>query len=328
MLLTHAETRYRHFLFPILIPYAAWMLAQSRRPAGPNARGDISDRHDAAPARAPLANVEQVFSIALLWTLIGAVWLIYYPREWAAQNLARGWHAQVARIAWAAGSGGAALRADERAIAAHETPDGWIQLGDHARGLGDTDRALQAYRNAVGRAPPYVASVARLGDLLRANGQAEAARAAFVGDYVDQQRLADWSWRELRPAGASYLDVGDGLDFGYVGGVYPAEQQQGAPTRRTKGRGFIRLEADRTEANRATLLLRLAAPRPDGATARAEVCVAGSCQPLSVGPAWRTYWVPLDAQAGGPLTIEIRSDTFTASDGRRLGVLIDWAWVR
>ena len=74
--------------------------------------------------------------------------------------------------------------------------------------------------------------------------------------------------------------------------------------------------------------LRLAAPHPDNTPTRAEVCVAGRCQVLSVGPTWRTYELPLTTKLTDAQQIEIRSDTFDAPQGRRLGLLIDWADVQ
>jgi len=342
MLLTHAEARYRQFLFPVLIPYAAWMVVQGTGGWGLGAGGwglgnrrasrvsrdpvTPSPRHPVTPSLVTRHSslVTRHLAVALLSILIGGVCVGYYPREWAGQNIIRGWRALSSELAWAAGWRDAALRADERALVAQETPDGWIRLGNHAHATGDTRRALKAYREAVALTPPYVAAVAHLGDLLRAGGDQEAARKAFVGDYVDQQRLAEWSWNFLRPGPRSYLNVGDGVDFGYVGGVYIAEDQHGVLARWSDGRAAVRLPG----SGPGVLRMRLAAPRPDGETTRAEVCVAGRCQAISVGPTWRTYELPLIKSLTEADQIEITSDTFEASEGRRLGLLIDWVDVR
>ncbi len=331
-LLTHAETRYRHFLFPVLIPYAAWMLVQvanrrrqetGDRRQGPEGRrgSPASHRHSSLVTR---HSSPRPLVIALLWILITGVWIGSYPREWVDQHFLRGWHALWSEFAWSAGWHDAALIEDERALAAQETPDGWIRLGDHARDMGDTRRALKAYREAVALTPPYVAAVAREGDMMRASGDEESARKAFVGDYVDQQRLAEWSWRELRPGPRTYVNIGDGVDFGYIGGVYMAEKQQGVMARWSNGRALLRLPG----AGPGVLRLRLAAPQPDRMPTHAEVCVAGRCQVLSVGPTWRTYELPLATNLAGVQQIEISSDTFDAPEGRRLGLLIDWADVQ
>ncbi|MEO7912207.1 MAG: glycosyl transferase, partial [Roseiflexaceae bacterium] len=226
-------------------------------------------------------------------------------------------------VAWSAGWRDTALNEDQRALAALNTPDGWIRLGEHRRATGDTPGALKAYRQAVVLTPPYVAAVAHEGDLMRASGDQEAARKAFIGDYVDQQRLAEWSWAALRPQSSAYVNVGDGVDFGYIGGVYMAETQQGVLARWSDGRALLRLPG----AGPGVLRLRLAAPHPDAHPTRAEVCVAGHCQVLSIGPTWRIYELPLTTKLADSQQIEIRSDTFDAPEGRRLGLLIDWAAV-
>ena len=288
----------------------------SRHPVTPSPRHPVTS--------SPRHSSPRPLVIALLWILITGVWIGSYPREWADQHFLRGWHALWSEFAWSAGWHDAALIEDERALAAQETPDGWIRLGDHARDMGDTRRALKAYREAVALTPPYVAAVAREGDMMRASGDEESARKAFVGDYVDQQRLAEWSWRELRPGPRTYVKIGDGVDFGYIGGVYMAEKQQGVMARWSNGRALLRLPG----AGPGVLRLRLAAPQPDRMPTHAEVCVAGRCQVLSVGPTWRTYELPLATNLAGVQQIEISSDTFDAPEGRRLGLLIDWADVQ
>ena len=331
MLLTHAETRYRHFLFPVLIPYAAWMLARAAGDWGlgtgnkrPESGAVISRRPVTPSPRHPVAPSSDLLVSILLGILIAGVWITTYPTEWADQNFLRGWHTLQSDLAWSVGWRDLALSEDARALAALKTPDGWIRRGDHARAIGDTRGALKAYREAVVLTPPYVVAVAREGDMMRASGDEEAARKAFVGDYVDQQRLAEWSWRELRPSPRAYVNVGDGVDFGYVGGVYMAEKQQGVLARWSDGQALLRLPG----AGPGVLRLRLAAPHPDDTPTRAEVCIAGRCQVLSVGPTWRTYELPLTTKLTDAQQIEIRSDTFESPEGRRLGLLIDWADVR
>jgi len=313
VLLTHGEARYRHFLFPVLIPYAAWALAETRR------QGDTETRRVFC-LRVSLSRCLIVF----LWALLLWPALTFYPWTWAAQNLARGAYVLAGDSAWTVGARAQALNAYERAITAQKTPDGWLRLGDAARALGDQPRALSAYRAANRLTPSYIAASARLGDLLRAIGDEAGARDAFIGQYADAQRVVDLSWRELRPPPTAQLDVGDGLDFGYVGGVYPAEEQQGATARWTSGQGWLRLRGD---AGPQLVRLRLAAPRPDSAAVPVQVCAARRCWSLVVGPRWRSYSLEFGGVGDDPLLVEIRSPTFAAPDGRQLGVLIDNATV-
>ncbi len=315
MLLTHGEARYRHFLFPVLIPYAAWALVRTRRSAALAGKQRPGARY-----------AVRITRFLLLAALVGGTWLLYYPWGWAAQNLARGWYAQRAELAWALGDQAGALRLDERALDVRETLDGWLRLGDHARAAGDTQRALAAYRAARAIGADYIPTAAKTGDLLRAEGQPDAARAAFGKDSVAQQPLTDWSWRELRPPARETIAVGDGLDFGYVGGVYPAELLGGSATRWTNGEGQLRFGAAPLAAPTTLLLrLRLAAPRPDGGAVAAQVCAAGQCQALVLGAGWRAYSLAFTLPAGAPLEFTIRSGTFAAPDGRRLGVMLGTA---
>jgi hypothetical protein len=224
-----------------------------------------------------------------------------------------------------------ALRAYERASVVHETPDGWLRRGDAARALGVLPSALRAYREATDLAPGYVPASARLGDLLRELGDEPGAREAFKGHYVEPQVVADWAWNNLRPIPRGELDIGDGLDFGYVGGVYPAERIENTTARWTDGHAIIRLgivTRDDPEDELAAfglVQLRLAAPHPGRSDVPAEVCAADSCWNLRITPAWRTYTLPVHLAGDESLEVEIDSQTFGAPGSRRLGVLIDAA---
>jgi tetratricopeptide (TPR) repeat protein len=304
VLLTHGEARYRHFLFPVLIPFAAAALARPRAEA---------------PGR-PLARaLPLALGGLLLYTALAS-----YPWDWAGKNLGRGWYVALGDLAWTLGRPGDAQTAYLRAIQIDSTADGWLRVGAAALARGDSDRALRAYHNAAGKIPLYIVASTRLGDLLRTRGDLAEARRAFAGSYASLQEVTDWAWRELRPPPRAALDVGDGLDFGYVGGVHPAEQLQGAAARWTDGRGLLRLEPP-GGAEAGVLELRLAAPHPDPGPVAAAVCAAGRCWPLLVGRTWRVYALPLPPGTRGPLLVEIRSPTFQAPDGRSLGLQLDSA---
>jgi tetratricopeptide (TPR) repeat protein len=328
VLFTHGETRYRHFLFPVMIPYAAWALTL-RQAQQTSSAGSVNVSPSAA---LPVFSAPRLLVVAVLWAVMLGIVIGAYPWGWAEQNIVRGWHTAVGDIAWAAGDRTEALRAYKRATQTHETPDGWLRRGDAARALGELREALHAYGEAAHLTPPYIAASTRLGDLLRENGDGPAARDAFRGDYADQQQVVDWAWNNLRPAPKDHVNIGDGLDYGYVGGVYPAEKLQGVTARWTAGYGAVRLAGapnDRVEGRQVLVRLRLAAPRPNGGNVRAQVCVESHCWGLNIGPAWRTYVLPFSVahDQGAPLNVEIRSDTFDAPEGRRLGVLIDTASV-
>ena len=314
ILLTHGEGRYRHFVFPVLIPYAAWLLAGRWK-------GNLRTSVSVAPL---LVSVP----LLALSAFVGYTVLLSYPRAWAGQNLARGWYAQRAEMAWNAGNAAQALALDQQALDVQRTPDGWLRLGDHAHASGDDGRALKAYRSAVGLQADYPPAVAKLGDFLRATGDLAGARQAFQPNDLDQQQVTDWSWTTLQPVFTDTLAIGAGLDFGYVAGMYPAEQLQATPARWTSERAMIRFGTPPTApATIVFLHLRLAAPHPDGAPVAAEACSRRSCVALTVGPEWRVYTVPLALATGDPLEFVLRSATFGAGD-RQLGVQISAARVR
>jgi hypothetical protein len=300
-LLTHAEGRYRHFLFMALIPLAGVAVDALLRRARP------SPGWGAASALA--------LGLALL-PLVA-----YYPWEWAGGGALRSVYRWRGDGRAAAGDADGAQRAYAAALRAYETPDGWVALGRLKRAQGDPAGAEEAFRLARAVENTYVGASANLGDLLRSEGRLDEARRAFRGRYLEEGRMVDWSYRFLDARPVAAVDVGDGLDYGYVAGVYRPEAQQGATARWTAGRGLLRLAAgDRP----ALLTLRAAAPHPGADTVPLRICTpAGACTEVALEPTWRELRVPLPA-AG---EIELRSPTFTAPDGRELGILLDRASV-
>jgi 4-amino-4-deoxy-L-arabinose transferase-like glycosyltransferase len=323
MLLTHGEARYRHFLFPVLIPYGAWAVTGI---ANCNLQiGNPPTNLQSAIYNFQLTMRPRVILMGMLWMLFAGSFLAYYPWDWAGQNLARGWYAAQSDLAWARGDQPGAIAADRRALAAQETLDGWLRLAGHLAATGEPRQARNAYNAGRTLARSYLPGAAKFGDFLRTTGDLARARAVFATDDVDQQQLVEWSWRNLQPAPHSHIALGDGLDFGYVAGVYPAESIAGAQARWTNGRAAFRLASAASAATRGMLVrLRLAAPWPAGSAPAAQVCAAQQCWALRPGPGWRTYTVAFEGAGAGAPVIELRSDTFQAGDGRQLGVVVGW----
>lgn len=306
MLLTHGEARYRHFLFPVLIPYAAWTFTALMQRA-------------ACFERQRMIRITPLIGV-FLWTVLTA-----YPWGWAGENLARGSRALAGDVWMALGAPDRAVSAYMNALAAKATPDGWLRLGAAHLANGDIERARVAYRAAWDASRAYYIASAHLGNLERTLGNLDEAQRAFAGEYADEQRVLDWSWRVLGNNPPSSLDVGDGLDFGYAGGVYPAEELSDRRVRWSAGRALLRLGGV-TERTSALLTIRLAAPHPDRAVVPVRICIEGTCQQVEADAVWRAYTVMVEPR-GAPLLVEVRSPTFTAADRRRLGVIIDWAAV-
>jgi hypothetical protein len=319
-MLTHGEARYRHFFFTLLIPYAALAL-RGLRDLAHGATADGPRRRHAAlwAGRGAL--------VALLLATVAA----HYPWEWARKGALRSLHTMAGDVATATGNTDAAEAAYRRALAAQHSADVWIAIGDLRLAQGNRSGATYAYRRAWRQERHYIGASARYANLLRMQGHDDAARRAFEGFYVSEQAVLNWSWAHLAPPPTHAVDVGDGLDFGYVAGMYQDEQQAGTSVRWTNGHGRLRLAMQPPDAAPpgapAVLRLRLAAPHPDAERVPLSVCTAGSCQEVALTPEWRTLALLLPPADTRGQVIELHSPTFAAADGRELGVLLDWAAV-
>ncbi|MGQ9927529.1 MAG: glycosyltransferase family 39 protein [Chloroflexaceae bacterium] len=302
-LLTHAEGRYRHFLFIALLPLAGIGADALLRRAWPR----------------PLTGIAVAVPLALALLPL----LCYYPWSWALGGASRSLYRWAGDGLAAAGRPGAAERAYMAALAANETPDGWLVLGDLRRRRGDLEGASIAYDLAFALAGPYPAASARRGDLLREQARDDEARRAFEGHYLDPGRLTDWSYRFLRPRPATAIDIGNGLDFGYVGQVHAAERAHQATGRWTGGDGRLRLGDGASVPG--ILTLRVTAPWPDGKVVPLQICASEGCALAALDQQWRMLRVLLPAASN---EIALRSPTFIAPDGRELGVFLDRAEVR
>jgi len=298
-LVTHGEGRYRHFIFFALIPYAAraWVAFRDRPHLVPKALG-----------------------VALV--VSGAVGLsigMAYHWEYAIQGSLRSFWRLSGDLARLSGNLALATTAYQQAIAAHPTPDGYLALGDVLRTRQDVDGALSAYRAAQRLNLLYPPSYVRLGDLLREMGDLPAAQQAYRPQYVSEQRLLDLAWRDTYPSPSAIIDVGDGLDFGYLTGFYPAETLAGVHSRWTSAVAHIRLPA-----NSRVVRLRMAALRPD-APVNGQFCVDNICHPFKLDTAWRwlTIQLPSHTTHSRLREIELRVTPWTAPDGRKLGIVVD-----
>jgi tetratricopeptide (TPR) repeat protein len=302
-LITHGETRYRHFFWMLILAYAAIGIHALHR----------------AELRLPRPLLGAVVAtlVVVLVPLFG-----WYPWGWAAEGAARSVQRQIGDLRMALGDLAGAEHSYLAALHADRTADGWIALGDAARQRGDPAAAEAAYRAARDAAPGYPAGSARLGDLLRTQGREEEAREAFVGRYVAEQAMADWAYRTLSPTPTTWIDVGSGLDFGYLSAVYPAELTQGTDVRWTSDNAELRLAM--RAATTMLVTLRAAAPRPGVDPVPVEVCNAADCVDVVLDDQLRVVRLALPA-AEGPITL--RAQQFLSPDGRELGVLLDYAAV-
>ncbi|NJM09119.1 tetratricopeptide repeat protein [Candidatus Gracilibacteria bacterium] len=252
--------------------------------------------------------------------------LIWYPWQWALGGSARSVQRTLGDWALARGAEATAEQHYLNALEASPTPDGWLALGNLYREQGKQEQAEFAYRAAWDRSPRYMGASGTLGDLLREQGRADEARIAFSGRYTPDERMVNWTYDNLAVRQTA-VDIGAGLDFGYISGVYAAEEQQQATARWTDGSARLRF-AQTAEAETILLTLRLAAPHPDAAPIPLMICSGDSCTSVALGPTWRTIRLLLPIEPASRHEFQLTSPTFTAADGRQLGVLIDWMQVK
>ncbi|WP_322816887.1 tetratricopeptide repeat protein [Chloroflexus sp.] len=303
-LVTHGEGRYRHFIFFALIPYAAraWLTLphwyRLNRPA--------------------------LRTALLVSGGVGLSILIAYHWEYAIQGGIRSFWRLSGDLARATGNLPQATAAYQQALAAQPTPDGYLVLGDVLRVQGDNERALNAYRAAQRLNILYPPTYIRLGDLLRATGNLDEARQAYRPQYVSEQALIDLAWRDTQPLPTSAIEVGDGLDFGYLTGFYPAETLAGAQSRWTGSVARIRISA-----TGQVVQLRVAALRPD-APVTVQFCSDKRCHPFRLDTNWRwlTVRLPAPVDPTALRDIELRVEPWSAPDGRELGIVVDRVEVR
>ncbi len=192
---------------------------------------------------------------------------------------------------------------------------------------GQDDRALAALSDDL----DGIGATLLRGDIFRAQGQLAAAQQAFNYRDVRIANPTAEAWAHLNPAPLSHLDIGDGLDLGYLRGVNLDEREGGTTYRWTTNQADFRLANTKSAA--ATVQIRLRGYRPTGAippvrlTANGQIL--GTVTPTTD---WQVYRFPLppQAQTGDWLVIRVTTPTFVLSyaDQRELGVMIDWIEVQ
>jgi hypothetical protein len=305
---THGEARYRWFFYPALIPYAAWLI--------------VALRESPLRLRESRVWISMLIAVLLLWNPV----VRSYPDDWAVRNLGRGWAVWRAEQAVRRGDHDAAIALYREASRYDpRSADARIGLARLFLDLERHDEAIATLEEGFGFMPSYARLNVWRGEAYREAGRLDEARAAFKGFYNWEQQMLDEAWAELDPPLPRAIDVGDGLDFGFVSGVYAAEHQGDRTVRWTSGRAEVRL-AGTTRG--AAVRLTLSAPRPDGPAVPIMICANGQCTRVMLDAAWRTIVVA--APPGEETRVTIRAVTFqprafdmASPDERALGVLID-----
>jgi hypothetical protein len=320
-LLFHVELRYRLPLYPALLPYAAWALVRmfERRFWIVDWKQVSSKIQDPKP---------KLLLSGLTCLLILGVILLHRPYVHEAWSLAwkhtRLWQAERAHVRGdapgAQAAAQAALKWDADSALAR------VALARAALLEGSQTRALEMLDAAVAALPAHPHAHLLRGAILRAEGQQDSARAELAFERNSLEDLQGWAWEvfaPIAPAPAA-LQVGGGLDLGFVHGFWLAEA---AAYRWSSAESQIALLAP---AGTARLDLQLASGRPAGAPpVELEVAADGrALGRLQLETNWHTYNLPLD-HPPGRIVLTLRSPTFrprdydrASPDDRALGAMV------
>ena len=312
-MLFHVELRYRLPVYPPLIAFAALLLSSSA--------------HYPFPKHAPRLMTSWLLALISCILLLGLM-LLHRNYPAAAQRLIPK-HIALAQAERALTDGDAqraslaaqqALRFDQRSVLAR------VALARAALLSGDTATALAILDAAIQTLPAHPYAHLLRGAMLRAQGNMQAAKADLAYEKASREDLQAWAWQVFAPIAteAQQLEIGSGLDLGFVNGFYLPEDGY----RWTKERAQIQLYSS---SETHILVLELASGRPAGLPDPAlQVILNG--QPvttLELASQWQHYEVTLPKPTQGTALIELRSPTFnprrydrSSGDARELGVML------
>lgn len=214
---------------------------------------------------------------------------------------------------------------------------------------GQPDAALALLQSMKRRPERFLLE----GDIYRRLGDTTRAVGAFVAPESESANFTTWAWLHLIPPPTTRIDLGNGLDWGYIDGFYGREgvAEQPDNLRWTSTQARLRFPGAGTGAAQV-LRLRVASPRPADMPAptltitRPAACLpdTDSCQqhvsePISAD--WQVIEIALEpTPAGEDVVISLQSPIFVPGPGelkerqqareklRLLGVQIDWAELR
>ncbi|HYF63341.1 MAG TPA: glycosyltransferase family 39 protein [Herpetosiphonaceae bacterium] len=329
--LFHVEYRYRLPLYLALLPCAAWALARLGRPR------PLLARWRSPRGLAALGLGLGLLALTFAWRFYPAEAARLGRKHWALWQAERSLaQADLAGVPLAQMQAGLPLYAAQAhaAAALRDDPESVLARVLLARielGGGRIDRAQAQLQAAIDRLPAHPYAHLVRGDLLRSQGD-PAARRELAYESASGEDLQAWSRERLGLTPLSTtLDLGGGLDLGFIGGFYAAEQDG---TRWMPDAATIILAPPAADS---ALVLRVAAQRPPGAARPLlGVAVNGVAGPaVEVPDDWTELRFPLPRDLG---PIESLAITLTSSatfvphaadpanpDGRDLGLRLDWA---
>lgn len=202
-------------------------------------------------------------------------------------------------------------------------------------------------RSAPSGLPLYRARILMFeGNLYRQIGQPEAAIERFVPREVDTVNDLQWAWEQLEPPPTAEIDLGGGLDIGYIQGFYTRgwtdDAQKLATGYRWSGpQSRLRFPAAGTgQPQTLTLRVNNYTQLPSAQVTPSLRGQALTPFELSSQPEWREVTIALPpTAAGADVVIDLRSPVFLPGPEqlavnmrsevrqplRMLGMQLDWA---
>ena len=317
--LFHVELRYRLPFLVALIPYAAVVLAHPRATWAGLRRSW------------PRLVLAAVALLALAGLLLAHA---NYPRL-SYQIAVKRVHLVLGERALSRGDLSGAESHARAALAVY-------QESSEARGLlaralwrvGQPAEAEAVLRQAIDYRSGHPHPHLLLGDLLRAQGRLQEAVPELAYERNSLEDLQCWLWKRVETPIPPALDLGTGLELGFVRGWHlPETTGDGTTFRWTDDRATFRLAAPGGDSAPLRLTMRLAAGRPEGEPLpQVEVWLEGQLLGrFTVENGWHTYTLEVSAvPTGSVLLFELRSTTWRPhvydphlDDNRALGVMGD-----
>ncbi|MGC8959328.1 MAG: glycosyltransferase family 39 protein [Chloroflexia bacterium] len=217
-----------------------------------------------------------------------------------------------------------------------ESAEARVLLARALRVEGQVEEAEAALRQAIAYRSGHPHPHLLLGDLLRAQGRAEEAARELAWEPTSLEDLQRWSWEHFASPPSSSLDLGSGLELGFVLGWHLPEREGEVTYRWSDAEVLFRLAVPSGDAP-PCLYLRMDAGRPE-ALPLPEVELWQGKRLLARFPVengWHTYSVPLGPDgAGRTVDLVLRAPTFRPhrydphlDDNRPLGVKVDRVWL-
>ena len=308
----HVELRYRLPLYPALLPYAGLALAGVR----------VGYRLSAIGYR-----------LLAIFTLVACLALMLLHMNYPALAWRLGWkHWDLGRAEVALGRGDVAT-ARQAAQAALAWDDGSalarVALARADLLAGDQAAAMAQFNGAVRALPAHPYAHLLRGDLLRRQGQTEAARGDLAYETSSREDLQSWAWARFTSDPPARLALGDGLDLGFIRGMQPVREGEHG-FRWTTGDAEVRLTAP---PGATTLRLGAASGRPDGAATEVGISLDGrDAGTILISADGGVYVLALPVRHPNTheIVVGLRSRTFTprdydraSPDGRVLGLKLE-----